>query len=166
MEHMKQALKESKIKKVICILGCILVALVIFQAGKFVGFEQAGFSFMTGEQYFRQMNGNPDNQFMGMNRGDFENSHGSAGKIVSINLPAIIVSDKDAIEKTIIISTSTDIKQFKDSIKAEDLKINDFIIAIGNPNNNAEVEAKLIRVMPDPANMPLRQIGTGTPVNK
>jgi hypothetical protein len=111
------------------------------------------------------MNGRPGDQFMGMNRGDFANSHGATGKIISIKLPAIVVADIDGTEKTITISTSTDIRKFRDTIKATDLKINDFITAIGDPDDNAEVEAKLIRIMPDPVNMPF--IGpAGTSINK
>lgn len=166
MEHIKKVLKESKVKKVICILGCVVAVLVVFQAGMFVGFKKAGFSFQTGERYFRQMNGRPDDQFMGMNRGDFGNSHGATGKIIIIKLPSIIVSDKDGIEKTIIISTSTDIKKFKDSVGVEDIMLNDLITVIGNPNDKAEVEAKLIRIMPDPANMPYGAMGTGTQIKK
>ena len=162
MEHIKQVLKESKVKKIIYILVLIFFALIIFQAGMFFGFKRASFSYMTGEQYFRQMNGKPGDQFfMGMNRGDFENSHGATGKVISINLPSVVVADRNGIEKTIIISSSTDIRQFRDSVKPEDLKVNDFVTVIGNPNNNAEVEAKLIRIMPDPDEIP-GPMGTGT----
>jgi hypothetical protein len=113
------------------------------------------------------MNGKPNDQFMGMNMGDFENSHGAIGKIINIKLPSIIISDRDGTEKTITISTSTDIKKFRDSIKAEDLQMNDFITVIGNPNDKAEVEARLIRVMPDPASMPYGgPVGTGTELTK
>ncbi len=160
MEQIKEVLKKSKIKWVMCAIGGFVVVLLIFQAGMFLGFKKASFSFRIGEQYFRQMNGRPNDQFMGMNRGDFENSHGAIGKIISIKLPSLIVSDKDGGEKTIIISTSTDIKKFKDSIKSEDLKVNDFITVIGSPNNRSEVEAKLVRVMPDPANIPFESFET------
>ena len=57
MEQIKNVLKDSKVKKAIYILSCIIAVLVIFQAGMFVGFKKAGFSYRTGEQYFRQMNG-------------------------------------------------------------------------------------------------------------
>ena len=162
MEEIKLVLSKSKVKKIILILGCIFIALVIFQAGMFVGFKKAGFAFRTGEQYFRQMNGRPNDQFMGMNREDFSNSHGVAGKIISIKLPSIVVEDKDGIERTVLVSTSTSIKKFKDSIKYTDLQINDFITVIGDPNDKAEVEAKLIRIMPNPENMPFDQMGTST----
>jgi hypothetical protein len=164
MEQIKQVLKKSNVKSGVCILGSIFVALIIFQAGMFVGFKKASFSFRAGEQYFRQMNGRPNDQFMGMNRGDFPNSHGATGKIISIKLPSVIIADKDSTEKTIIISTSTDIKKFKDSVKAEDLQVNDFVTVIGNPNDKAEVEAKLIRIMPDPSQIPFNMMATGTQI--
>jgi hypothetical protein len=163
MEEIKTVWKKSKVKWLVCTLGCIVVALLIFQAGMFFGFAKASFSFETGAQYFRQMNGMPNDDFMGMNRQDFENSHGAIGKIVSINLPAIVVSGIDNIEKTIIIGTSTEIRQFKNSIEAKDLKVNDFVTVIGSPNNKAEVEAVLIRIMPDPGSIPF---ATGTDINK
>lgn len=162
---MNEFLKKSKVRWVIYILGFVVVALLIFQAGMFVGFKNASFSFRTGEQYFRQMNGGRNDQFMGMNRGDFENSHGATGKIININLPSIIVSDKDGVEKTILIGTSTSIKNFKDSIRPEDLKVDDFVTVIGNPNDKTEIEADLIRIMPDPTIMPYGvPMGTGTQI--
>lgn len=166
MENVKEIMNKSKVKWVICTLGCIFVALLIFQAGMFFGFKKAGFSFRMGEQYFRQMNGEQNNQFMGMNRDDFGNSHGATGKIISIKLPTIVVSEKDGAEKTISISTSTDIRKFRDSIQAGDLKVYDFVVVVGNPNDKAEVEAKLIRIMPDPGNMPYGPMGTGTSIKK
>ena len=163
MKEIKEVLKNRKVKWAVCIFGSIFVALLIFQAGMFVGFKKAGFAFRNGEQYFKQMSGRPNDQFMGMNRGDFANSHGATGKIISIKLPIITVADKDNTEKIILISTSTDIKKFKDTIKAVDLKVNDFITVIGDPDDKAQVEAKLIRIMPDPANMPfLGPAGTST----
>lgn len=158
MEQVKDFLKNTKTKKIIKILGFVVIALLIFQAGMFVGFKKASFSFKTGEQYFRQMSGKPNDRFMGINRGDFGNSHGAIGKVVSIELPSIVISDKDGIEKTILISTSTSIKEAKNTIKDTDLQIDEFVTVIGDPNSNAEIEAKLIRIMPNPEIMPFGQI--------
>lgn len=153
MEKIKEVMKSKNGDKIIVAVGIIVAALVIFQAGMFTGFKQASFSFRTGEGYFRQMNGRGNDAFMGMQRGDFGNSHGTVGKIISISLPSIVVADKDNIEKTIIVSTSTDIRKFRDSIKSTDLKINDMVVVIGNPDDKAQVEATLIRIMPNPGEM-------------
>ena len=38
----------------------------------------------------------------------------------------------------------------RDEIKISDLKIGDFIVVIGSPNTDGQVEAKFIRLMPEP----------------
>jgi len=164
MQEIKTVLRNTKVKWTIYILVCIFFALVIFQAGMYVGFKKAGYSFRTGEEYFREMNGQPDSHFMGIDRNDFTNSHGAIGKIITINLPSVIISDKDGIEKTIIVSTSTSIRQMKNQLTAADLKVDDFLTVIGEPNANAGIDAKLIRIMPAPANMPI--INSTSTINK
>jgi len=160
MQEIKNVLKNTKVKCTIYTLVCVFVALIIFQAGVFVGFKKASYSFRTGEQYFRQMNGKPTGTFMGIGKDDFTNSHGAIGKILTIKLPLIIVSDRDNVEKTVIVSTSTDIREMKNQLTAQDLKINDFITVIGEPNTNAEIDAKLIRIMPIPENLPINSTST------
>ncbi|MFA6430233.1 MAG: hypothetical protein WC229_00455 [Candidatus Paceibacterota bacterium] len=151
MKNIEETFKNLKLRTIAYIIGGLIIALIIFQAGMFVGFKKAGFAFRMGEQYFRQMKGGPEGfPMMGIGRDDFGSSHGAIGKIVSIKLPSIVVTDRDGIEKTVVISTSTDIKRFKEVIKSEDLKINDFVTVIGSPDDKAQVEAKLIRIMPNP----------------
>jgi hypothetical protein len=81
---------------------------------------------------------------------DPSNSHGTIGKIVSMTLPQIIIADRDGTEKTIIIDIKTDIRSFRNSIKAEALKVGDFVTIIGEPNNQGQINARLIRIMPTP----------------
>ena len=51
-------------------------------------------------------------------------------------------------EKIILVSDATIIKRFQDTIKLADLKVDDYIVVIGEPNNAGQIEAKLIRLMP------------------
>jgi len=153
MQKVKTFFGSKKGKISVFIVGGIILALVIFQAGMFVGFKKASFSFRMGEQYFRQMKGGQE-PFGGIGRDNFGNSHGAIGKIISVNLPLLVVSDKDGIEKTIIISTSTEIKKFKEAIQQEDLKVDDFVTVVGSPNDKSQVEARLIRIMPSPEEIP------------
>ena len=57
----------------------------------------------------------------------------------------------DNVEKSVLITDDTEIREFRNLIKPEDLKVNDLVIVIGSPNNTGEIQAKLIRLMP--ANM-------------
>ncbi len=90
---------------------------------------------------------------------DFTNSSGAIGKIVKIDLPTLMVENKDGIEKAILITDDTVIKKLRETVKPEELKIDDFVIVIGSPNDKAQVEAKIMRIMPNPENF----IGTSTP---
>ena len=74
------------------------------------------------------------------------------GKIIKIELPTIIVMDKDNTEKVVLIKDDTKIQNKKQDIKNLDLKVDDFIVVIGSPDDQGQIEAKFIRLMP--AGMP------------
>ena len=86
----------------------------------------------------------------GFGRENFSDAHGAVGKIIKIDLPTLIITGKDNIEKVILIKDDPKIRRFNEDIKPSDLKVDDFIVVIGTPNNQSQVEAKLIRIMPPP----------------
>ena len=57
---------------------------------------------------------------------------------------------KDKTEKVVLVKKDTNIQEMRQELKAENLKIDDFVIIIGNPNPQGQIEAKFIRVMPHP----------------
>jgi len=156
-EKIKKIVKSENFKISVYVLAGILVLLFVFQAGMFVGFKKASFSFGMGENYFREMNGRQNDPMMGLQRGDFGNAHGAIGQIVGLNLPNIVVEDRDGANKTVNISSSTSLKGVKGNIKAEDLKLNDHIVVFGSSNNDSVVDARLIRMMPPPPAQEFRE---------
>ena len=72
------------------------------------------------------------------------------GKIIKIELPTLIVQDKDSTEKVILAANDTQVQRMRENITANDLKINDFLVVIGSPNEQGQIEAKLIRLVPSP----------------
>jgi hypothetical protein len=58
------------------------------------------------------------------------------------------VQDKNNIEKVILINTNTQIQEMRGNVATGDLKIDDFVVVIGTPNPQGQIEAKFIRVMP------------------
>ncbi len=146
---------ESKIFKVsLCVIGSIVLAILIFRAGMSFGYRKANFSYKGGENFYRIFGRHSQKQksymmdFFGSKDRNFPNMHGSTGKVIKIDLPALLVEDQDGIEKTIVINNESVIKRFRDTIKDTDIKLDDFIVVIGNPNDKGEIEAKLIRTMP------------------
>ncbi len=83
-----------------------------------------------------------------MDMQNFPNAHGTVGKIIKIELPTIIVQDKDETEKVVLIKDDTSIRSGKTDITKNDLKVDDFIVVIGSPNTQGQIEAKLVRIMP------------------
>ncbi len=129
-------------------IGGIIIALLIFQAGMFVGYRKASFSYRWGDNYHRTFGEQQKFPFRMGPRGDFSESHGVVGKVVSIKLPTFVVEGSDNVEKVVVIKEDTIIRRFRDTLKPEDLKTGDLIVVIGSPNNQSEVEAKLIRMLP------------------
>ena len=77
--------------------------------------------------------------------GDFIESHGTFGEIIKIN-GDLVIKGRDNTEKIIIIKDDTTIEKGRTAIKKEELKVGDQVVVIGSPNDQGQIEAKLIRV--------------------
>ncbi len=95
----------------------------------------------------------------GFDHDDLISEHGAIGKIVRINLPTFVVASKESLEKVILITKDTIIKRSGDAVPATDLKIDDFAVILGTPNDAGQIEAKFIRLLPS---LPTANISTTT----
>ena len=127
--------------------------LIAFWAGLEVGFSKAAFNYNFGDKYYGQFGPDHIRHGMGIIPNDMSSGHGVSGKIVSISMPNIIVADQDNIEKIIRINDKTVLRKLRATITASELAVGDFVVIIGSPDDQTEVDAKLIRVLPDPAIM-------------
>lgn len=142
-------IKDSKfLVKFMYGLLIFIILTVVFQAGISVGFRKAQFVKNWGNHYEDNFGPRPP-------RGVFDkmgikspNGHGTIGEIVKIELPNIIVLDRDTTEKIIITNDDTKIISMRDAIQPADLKAGDHIVVIGTPNDDGQIVAKLIRVIP------------------
>ena len=57
-----------------------------------------------------------------------------------------MVKGRGDVEKLIITTKDTAIQKGRETIKKEELKVGDQIVIIGSPNEEGQIEAKLIRV--------------------
>lgn len=159
---------ENKIKKIfesnsfrisIYVLGSLVIIFMVFQIGMMAGFRKASFGRDWGENYEKNF-GSP-NRFINKERGGFgdfgnlPNAHGAIGKIIKVDLPTIIVFDgKDQTEKVIILDEKTEIRKMREIVPTEGLKVDEHIVVIGNPNKEGQIEARLIRFIPAPPEIP------------
>ena len=137
---MKHFFQSRTFLIIIYIVLAILVLVAIFAAGMEVGQHRAQYDRTWRTQYLE--NFGPANQP--------PSDHGTIGKILSTPLPLVIVEDQSGIEKTIIINSETNIRDGNVALKPTDLAPNEFVVAIGDPDSNGQIQARFIRVLPAP----------------
>ncbi len=147
-EDIKKVFESKVLVGFLYSIGVVIVVILIFSAGVSVGFHKASFGRAWGENYERNFGIRPDRMMFGDD--NLPNPHGVMGKIIKIELPAIITESDGETEKTVLVNKDTKIKRMRNEISSADLKADDFIVVIGNPNNQGQIEAKLIRVIPSP----------------
>jgi hypothetical protein len=138
--------------KVLYGVGFLVLALCIFQAGLFIGFRKAQFSGQFGDAYYKTFGGRGMGGGMFFNN-DMEGGHGVAGTIVKINLPTLMIEDRDGTEKVVVLTDDTLIRRFRETLKDTDLHPKDFVVVLGSPNSASQIEAKLVRLLPPPEEM-------------
>jgi hypothetical protein len=151
MEKFFKKIFESKTSKIIISLLALLVLILFaFRAGISVGHKKAMFRCDWGKNY--EANFGPARPGPLMREPFMEpipNAHGSIGKIIKIDLPSMVVLDeKENTEKIVLINEMTEIRKARDSFKGEDLKIDERVVIIGEPNSLGQIEAKFIRLFP------------------
>ncbi|HNZ86818.1 MAG TPA: hypothetical protein PLD95_04550 [bacterium] len=153
----------SKTFKIITgILLTFVIFLLGFQLGTMVGFKKAIFSYKWGENYHKNFAGPHDGFMRGMEIMRPENKrfiepHGTIGEIIKIDNQSIIIKGQDNVEKIIIIKDDTAIRNLNMDVSITDLKVNDLIVVLGSPNDFGQIDAKLIRIIPKPENIPADQ---------
>lgn len=153
----KSYFQNNKASKIMAGLAVILISMIIFQAGFFVGYHKASFINKWDNRYL----GNAKypksaySPFMMMRRGDEINPHGALGQIVSINLPTFMVKGPNRAEITVNINSDTSIRKMRDEASSSDLIIGQNVVIIGEPSNDGDINAKLIRILPTTKLSPL-----------
>lgn len=145
----KEFLQSKKFKKISYGLAGAIILLLVFKAGMAVGYHKAAFSYRMGENYYR--NFGPRRNFLsGLAHDDFSAAHGEIGKIVSIDAASIVIADRDEPEKIVLISDQTQVRKMRDMLKPSDLKVDDYVMVLGSPDEQGRIQAKLIRIIPPP----------------
>ena len=156
-------IKSKKVTVVIAVLFAFALLLGTFSIGVAVGYHKAKFSYAWGENYHRNFGGPRGGFIKELNQelsgGDFIGGHGTFGQIISIADSELVVRGKDNVEKIIVVNENTDIRRFRDTIQIEDLIVDEPIVVIGEPNDQGQIEAKFIRIMPA-----LRSLDEGGPM--
>jgi len=143
-------IKKFNVKALIAVGAAVILLLLVFGAGVKVGTLKARYSYKWAENYHKNFAGPKGGFFGDLKRGfkdrDFIGAHGVSGSIIKIDGSTFIVNGGDNVEKTILVSEKTTITSRRETIKASDLKVDDRVVIIGSPNEQGQIEAKLIRL--------------------
>ncbi len=164
LKRVRSLTGSKKFKMVLSGIGGIIIVLLIFKIGMVAGFKKASFSYRWGENYHRNFAGPKQGFFNDVVGDDFIESHGVFGQIIEVasstegtstKVATIIIRGQDNVEKIVIVNKDTVIRRFQDNIMATELKVDENIVVIGEPNDSGQIEAKLIRVFPSPPPKPM-----------
>ncbi len=126
-------------------LGCLIILVLDFRLGVFVGLEKAQFGSRWDEHYRRNILGSP--MMFGL-PGPGLNAHGVVGPIVSIQGNTLVVKGEDA-EKTIVVPANAAILgRPHERLDFSALKVGEQVSVIGGPNSEGQIEARLVRILP------------------
>ncbi len=142
---------QSKLFKgfILGLLG-FLVLTFVFKVGEMVGARKADFSCRWSDNYHQNFGGPRQGFMQGFGDKDFIEANGVVGQIIKIASSSVVIKGRGDIEKIVLINQGTIIKNLQETVSLESLQANDMVIVIGEPNNQGQIEAKLIRVMPKP----------------
>jgi len=134
------------------ILGVVvfLMILLVFKAGVIVGVKKADFSCRWADNYHRNFGGPKAGFFLGFDDRDLFEANGTFGKIIKIDGASFVIQGPADMERLILTNETTVIKRLRETVKVSDLKIDDYVVVIGEPNAAGQIEAKLIRMLPPP----------------
>jgi hypothetical protein len=143
----KDSTQSKKFRGIVIGFGIATFTLLVFRAGIVVGYRKAHFSARLGDNYSRAFGNRPTDFPFGMMASDLPGGHGTVGKIVGITLPTFVVASPDNVEKIVLIKADTIIRRWRDTIASSSLIINDSVVVLGTPNDQGEIEARLIRTI-------------------
>jgi hypothetical protein len=142
---------QSKLfKGVILGIAGLIILVFVFGLGVSVGTKKADFSFRWADEYHHNFGG-PQGGFFGNMMGqDFTEANGVFGQIIKIDNQTLTIKGRDNVEKNILVGDKTAIIYQRKNIKISELKLDEVVVVIGDPNNSGQIEAELIRVLPSP----------------
>jgi len=142
---------QSKLFKGLLVgIGIFILVLATLKIGIVVGVNRADFARGWSDNYHRNFGGPRSGFFQPFDDRELIDGHGVFGKIIKTDGPVLIIKGKDNIEKIVVTDNSTSVNRLRESINVSDLKVNDYIIVIGEPDDSGQINAKLIRFMPVP----------------
>lgn len=129
------------------LLAELLILVVVFQAGVFVGVRKATFSFSFGDNYHRMFGGPRGGLLRDLAGKDLISGHGVSGVVVRVDGTTIVMKDSDNMERAIVVQNGVPIKSGLGEVDIANLQSDERIVVIGEPGEEGQIDAKFVRVL-------------------
>src|ERR1700690_3316843 len=134
----EELIQNKKFRVVMWSVVGLLVLIVVFAAGEFIGTEKTQFAYHWDQHYFQNFVGKmPAGNPVYIRQGpmafdrNFMDAHGTMGSVIRIDGNTVIIKGSDGVEKNVLVTAGTIIKKGPNDAVIADLKTNDNIIVIG-----------------------------------
>jgi hypothetical protein len=147
-------LKAKWFRITICSALGLIVLLLVFLLGAYIGEKKAEFGYRWGQNYGRFF-GEPRvgffNNATGSNMQGPQspmgiNAFGNGGVVLKVDGTTMAIKGNDNIEKVIAIDPQTLIREGNSAISLSDIESGDQVVVIGAPDNTGQILARFIRV--------------------
>ena len=126
----------------------LMILIIVLKIGIEVGYKEAYFSSKLGDNYSKNFLGERG-QMMNFLSSGIPGGHGASGTVVRVTPPTMLVATQDNLEKTIRWNDDTTVRKYRNSVDGSEIKVNDSVVVIGYPNDDGEIVARLIRIVPN-----------------
>lgn len=154
MENIRKIATGQGVRRVLLIVGGLVLVLATFQTGVKVGQVKTEHAYRWNENYQDNFNFRPvwpKEQPMPGQRPIGPSGlggHGLVGELMTAEDGALTVRDRNDIERPVTIDSRTVIQRCRQAIRLQDLRDRELIAVIGVPDGQGRTVARFIRVMP------------------
>ncbi len=147
-------LKSKWFRIAVCSALGLIVLLLVFLLGAYIGEKKAEFGYQWGQNYGRFF-GEPRVGFFNNATGSSMqgpqgpmgmNAFGNGGVVLKVDGSTMAIKGNDNIEKVVAIDAQTLIREGNTAVSLSDVEPGDQVVVIGSPNNSGQIIARFIRV--------------------
>jgi len=126
----------------------LIILLAVFNLGVLVGSRRTDSFYRWDENYARNFTMPPPFSSSSLpGTGRFLTADGVAGTVLKVNGASLVIEDTAGIERTVIVSTTTAIRQGDSTVSVSDVEDNDQLVVIGSPDQSGQIDATFIRIL-------------------
>jgi len=147
----KPYLKKYAFPLAIVALIWLVVLLMAFRLGLNLGQRKAEFTCQWSENYRRNFGGPPPGAFLQFfDRDDMVRPHGVFGRVIGTATGTLIIKQNDGVETSVAVTDDTVIELLRQRVPLSEAHVNEMAVVIGEPNDQGQIVATFIRLMPPP----------------